>query len=218
LILSHQHKFLFLKTMKTAGTSLELALSPLAGSDAIVTRVSPKDEQKRRVGDAPRNFIYDPKAFGKKRRTYFNHIRAATVRERLGEPYWNELFKFTIERNPWDRQVSFYHHWCERNLDSPIPFEEFMSLPDARLDNFGIYTIDGQIAVDSVLKFERLEQDLAELLGRLRLERISLGNAKSGTRPRGRHYSSYYSPANRKRVEDWYAREIVAFGYKFEQA
>ena len=31
MILSHEHKFIFLRTKKTAGTSIELALSELCG-------------------------------------------------------------------------------------------------------------------------------------------------------------------------------------------
>ena len=40
MILSHKHKFIFLKTKKTASTSLEIALSKICGKDDIVTPVS----------------------------------------------------------------------------------------------------------------------------------------------------------------------------------
>ncbi len=48
MIVSHKHKFIFLKTNKTAGTSIEIALSKFCGEDDIITRISPKDEQTRR--------------------------------------------------------------------------------------------------------------------------------------------------------------------------
>jgi len=44
MIISHEHKFIFLKTRKTAGTSIELALSHLCGPDDIVTPMSPNDD------------------------------------------------------------------------------------------------------------------------------------------------------------------------------
>ena len=37
MIVSHKHKFIFLKTKKTAGTSIELALTKLCGDDDIIT-------------------------------------------------------------------------------------------------------------------------------------------------------------------------------------
>ena len=37
MIISHKHKFIFFKTRKTAGTSLQIALSEFCGSDDIIT-------------------------------------------------------------------------------------------------------------------------------------------------------------------------------------
>ena len=37
MIVSHKHKFIFLKTKKTAGTSIELALSRLCGPADVIT-------------------------------------------------------------------------------------------------------------------------------------------------------------------------------------
>jgi hypothetical protein len=37
MIVSHRHRFIFIKTHKTAGSSMEMALAPLCGPDDIVT-------------------------------------------------------------------------------------------------------------------------------------------------------------------------------------
>jgi hypothetical protein len=47
MILSHEHKFIFLRTKKTAGTSIELALSELCGPDDIITPLTREDEARR---------------------------------------------------------------------------------------------------------------------------------------------------------------------------
>lgn len=44
MILSHQHRFIFLKTNKTAGTSIEIALSQFCGPDYIIMPIPRKDE------------------------------------------------------------------------------------------------------------------------------------------------------------------------------
>jgi len=48
MILSHEHKFIFIKTQKVGGTSLEIALANYCRPDDIITGISPKDEQNRR--------------------------------------------------------------------------------------------------------------------------------------------------------------------------
>lgn len=47
MIISHKHKFIFVKTRKTAGTSVEIALSRHLGPDDIITPISPDDEKLR---------------------------------------------------------------------------------------------------------------------------------------------------------------------------
>jgi hypothetical protein len=216
VILSYQRRFLFLKTRKTGGTSIELALSPVAGPDAIVTRLARDDEAKRRAsGDRARNVLYDQQAPLRNNRKYYNHIKAPIVRERVGETLWNGLFKFSVERNPWDRQVSRYH-W-RQSIEGRWPtFDAYMEHKGARFDNFGIYSIGGEIVADFMIRFERLNEDFTTVLARLGLSGVSLPHAKGSHRPKGAHYSTYYTDATRKRVAEWYAAEIEAFGYRFE--
>lgn len=48
MIISHKHKFLYIKAQKTAGTSIEIALSNICGESDIITPISRVDEEKRK--------------------------------------------------------------------------------------------------------------------------------------------------------------------------
>ena len=46
-IINHKYKFIFVKTRKTAGTSLEIALSKFCNKNDLVTSIKPNDEKLR---------------------------------------------------------------------------------------------------------------------------------------------------------------------------
>ena len=60
MIISHKYKFIFLKTKKTAGTSIEISLSRYCGNNDIITPISIRDEAIRKLlGKKPQNFTTD---------------------------------------------------------------------------------------------------------------------------------------------------------------
>jgi len=48
MIICHERRFIFVKSHKTAGTSVEIALAGLCGAGDVITKISPQDEQTRR--------------------------------------------------------------------------------------------------------------------------------------------------------------------------
>ena len=58
---SHEHKFIFLMTKKTAGTSIELALTQLCGTDYIIAPLTEIDEARRIMGAVRRTAGGDPR-------------------------------------------------------------------------------------------------------------------------------------------------------------
>ena len=229
MIVSHQHRFIFLKTKKTAGTSIELALSELCGPLDIITPLTKIDEAKREPGAGPRNWRLhswwgSPRPLLERRwfkftaqdRGFYNHMPACEARPILGEAVWKSYFKFAFDRNPWDRQVSFYHHRYRRETKPP-PFKTFLLKDNrARVNNFDIYAIDGEVMVDFIGRFENLEADLKKALETVGLKLDhALPRAKTTFRKSDRHYRDYYDEESRGIVGDWYRREIGLLGYRF---
>lgn len=121
MIISHKHKFIFIKTRKTAGTSIEILLSSVCGEDDVITANSPKEENLRgelgykteqNVQISPR--YYTLKDFWKYLRTrkkpqFTNHCNAEFVKTHIPKKVWNSYYKFTFERNPYERYISLYY-------------------------------------------------------------------------------------------------------------
>ena len=214
MIVSHAHRFIFLKTRKTAGTSVEIALSTVAGADDVITPVSPTDEELRLSvgGRGPQNNESPPL-----RRKAFNHMPAKMTRNLVGADVWGRYRKLAIERNPWDAVVSLYF-WRFRNEEAP-PFGEFVQRPlieKLALQNAQTYRIDGAIAVDRVLRYESLAEDFGAVWAELSLPgEPELPRAKGGARPARAPYQSMYDDAARERVGSVFAAAIADFGYTF---
>jgi hypothetical protein len=230
MIVSHTHKFIFLKTKKTAGTSIELALSRLCGADDIITPLTTNDEALRAGGRGAQNWRLhgwwdSPRPMLKRRWLkftaedygFYNHMPAEDARALLNDDrVWRSYFKFAFDRNPWDRQVSFYHHRY-RSKAAPPPFPEFIrSDRRARINNYEIYSIDGHVAVDFVGRFEHLQEDLAHALAQVGITYDEeLPRAKTTTGRNAAPYRDYYDAKTRDIVGSWYAPEIELLGYAF---
>ena len=207
MIISHKYKFIFIKTRKTAGTSLEMYLSQYCGSNDIVTRFGIETK-----GHEPRNFdgFDDP------------HISCKEIKSKISPEIWNEYYKFTFERNPWDKMVSwFWHQGTVIDILKDLTFEEFCNKCKDGLHtiptDFEKYTIDGKICVDFIGKYENLLEDLNSVCQKLGLPfEPPLPRLKSEFKINKNHYSNFYNESTKKFVQSIFSKEIEHFGYFFE--
>lgn len=221
MIISHRHRFIFIKTVKTGGTSVEIALSRYCGPDDIITPISPADEALRaELGLAPQNHLagwpeYGPRDWFRllvQRRPklrYWNHIPAVEIRKRVGESVWNSYFKFTIERNAWDKTISDF--FWRRSNGGPQSLDAYFRRyrEKFRHYNFPRYAIQGRAAVDYVIRFDHLADDLGEALSRVGIEYDGwLPRAKSTSRTDRRPYSELLDPSQQRLIAKRFAPEI----------
>ena len=233
MIVSHQHRFVFIKTRKTAGTSIEIALAEHCGPADIITPIDEVDEQIRReLGHrGPQNFeLRQPVSglgglishlFGRNVVRHYNHAPASLIRARIGPQSYDSYRKFCVVRNPWDRAVSLY--FWRKNRPSSEKLDEEMSLaefvrdtPADVLSDARIFTIDGAAAVDRFVRYENLAEDLTTALAELGLPAIDLPWAKSGTRETKDHYSWIYDDESEARIRELCVWEIDNLGYEFD--
>jgi hypothetical protein len=157
MIISHKHKFIFLKTRKTASTSTEFALNEICGPDDVVTPVGVIDETKR-TGLGPRHYQYRPPLLstewpnlvsryvrnGKMPLNFYGHMHGWRVKRRVGKKIWNSYFKFAFDRNPWDREVSWYSHQLSVGRFTGSFEDHLRRLPKHTVENYEIYSCNGQ--------------------------------------------------------------------------
>jgi hypothetical protein len=179
MIISHKHKFIFIKTVKTAGTSVEVELNRILAPDDVATPIFPPVE-----GHEPMNYSWYKWGFLK--RQYYNHMPALEVREAIGVAKFSDYFVFCVEREPVEKCIS--HYSMLRN--SPDHQERLKSLTVDDYINTGRFPIDvpkytdgdGKLMVDRILRYENLDRELQEV-GKMLGFKISLRTrVKSGFR------------------------------------
>jgi Sulfotransferase family len=234
MIISHEHKFIFIKTKKTAGTAIEAALSALCGPSDVITPYRAESEEDRK-GPPPQNYRIEHPAKPKRplwRRLlgrperyyhpsvgYYEHMPAELVRVYAGEDAWKRYFKFAFERNPWDRQISWYFYKTKTKTKGERPsFERFMAnRRRAFVNNHDLYMDNGKLALDFIGRYESLDADLANALQTIGVGRklqVPHSNVTPNRTAR-KDYRSYYTPRTKALVAEWYAPEIELLGYGF---
>lgn len=238
MIVSHKHRFVFVKTHKTAGSSLEVALGRECGDDDIVSHM-----EDNIASGIPRN--YGPSsAFGaaysrfKPLRKlvsrhspmlgdyFYEHMPAWRIRELLGQEVWDNYFTFCFERNAWDKAVSYFL-WKKHGQGRAMPsFEDYVERKAHRLPVDSPLYCEHQggsdspesdgVIVDRIFEFRELGAALEELRERLGLELPEpLPREKTGVAMERKHYSEYYSERARAQVGRLFQREIEIMGYQF---
>lgn len=201
-IISFSRRFVFLKTRKVAGTSVEALIRPYLGSEDIVPAVTPRDEfYCANQGAISRNYLARAKdesrytelvldgrfeeaaSFlrGCKKRAS-SHMTYSQI-ERLIEKNGHKIrdfWVFTIDRHPYSWLISqcLYSNkkYNSGSLDvSGINKEEInrrvgsfltrMNIEDVM--NWGMYAKNGEVVVDDVLKYEKLNEGMAYVLNKL---------------------------------------------------
>jgi hypothetical protein len=79
-----------------------------------------------------------------------------------------------------------------------------------------LYSIDGEVAVDRVCLFEKLNDELEEVRQGLGLpEPLDLPRAKASFRKVRKHYRDYFGEEEKAMVEELFSREIALHRYEF---
>lgn len=194
MIISHTHRFIYLHSRKTAGSSIGVTLSRfLRDGDVAMGYAGPTLRAGHRPPDWQSSWrwlrpgdlrFHYPRVHAHMRMMRARHgatgthMTAAAVKALVGDQVWNTYTTFSFERHPFDRIISFFY-WRTRSLADPPAFADFVHALDAGdgrfierynlLDysNLPIYSINAELAVDVVGRFEHLSEDLAQITARI---------------------------------------------------
>jgi hypothetical protein len=212
MLVSHTAQFIFFKTVKTGGTSVELALQKL---------FLPRSVAKKQPFYEDGNGIVGARGASPAKENYWSHMTALEVYRKLGYSTFNRYRRISIVRNPFDKVVSqffFREHRGENFAVDKTKFNAYVRAAQRLPVDRNIYSIKKIICCTHLMFYERLQEDfnavLRELSGGEHRE-AELGRHKAGFRDKSIPYQDYYDPDSRDLVAKAFDFELENFGYSF---
>ncbi|UWR75096.1 hypothetical protein K4L04_11525 [Phaeobacter inhibens] len=164
MIVSHKHNFVYVKPGKTAGSSIELAISRYCGPQDMITKLRPREETQR-VDCVAR--VENPRFVNINSGEMIelqNHSRYCDALRIYGE----DIVDYDVvctERNPWEKAISSFFWKGNRRPERPVAprFKRFVS--DGRWpQDFDVYSLNGVCVADHIIRVERLKDDYRDFL------------------------------------------------------
>jgi hypothetical protein len=218
MLLSPGHGFLFVHIAKTGGTSVRAALARQCWRDPwywpmfLCARFSHLSGHRLAL-KLPR------------------HAKIIAAKELLPHEVFAGLFKFAFVRNPWDLQVSSYHHirrerphylgghenfteFLRWKLDPERPYQYHL---DTSIERQSDYLIDlaGKPCVDFIGRYEQLNEDFTRICRHLGLNPPALPHRRRAP-DREADYRRYYTDETAAWIARHFARDLAWFGYDFD--
>lgn len=209
-MISHKHKCIFVHIPRCGGSSIE---------DIIWPNESDRTEDNLWMG-----FVSEYR--NKHQTGGLQHLLARQIRKEVGAGIFDEHFKFSIVRNPWDKAVSQYLFMKRREdlreyigMRKRDKFKKYLSLIQKKEhaqwkpQHLFLENGEGNVLVDFIGKFENYVNCARSILLKLQIDGIYEIPHKN--KSRRTHYRDYYDSESKEMVREIYKQDIARFGYEF---
>tara|TARA_Y100000034_G_C6771625_1_gene344276 strand:+ start:178 stop:888 length:711 start_codon:yes stop_codon:yes gene_type:complete len=229
IVVNEEYKFVYLPIPKVASSSIKMALLPLFGKEEEYKRFckhraymqGKKNWNARwRKGMGIHKFYFSLRAF----QTDITVGKIQDLRK-------NGFVVFAAVRNPWDRAVSCYENKVNTKkkvhipgIKRTAPFEDFVNMiyttPDKKaninihwLPQYRFVSAYGELLLDEIIRFESLNADIGNLMGKLGCPELDLPHILRSKREPD--YRKYYNDETKALIAERFARDIELFDYEF---
>lgn len=159
------------------------------------------------------------------------HWSAFKIKKKFGSDIWNEYFKFTFIRNPYERLLSWYNMIDKsRNISNPNSFHSYIQnnihsfssfimenkkvnineLPPQKISQFQKISENKSVIVDFIGRYENLNEDFIYICKKLNIPEIILPHINKFDHD---HYMNCYTKEMINEV-NCFAEEDFIYFYK----
>ena len=212
VLVSHIYKFIYLKNVKVAGSSIESFFAQFC--------IAPADKATYNFPHKQNEIISEYGIVGgrlcKESLMWNSHKEAAAIKRDLGNDMFDKYLKFCVVRNPFDVMVSYYFY-----NESKDDFKTYVNKFKNRKNppsNLGRLFINNSPVCNFYIRYENLINDTIELLKILGIKDYNINDMpkhKSNYNPHIKSYKEYYDDETKEIVYKLFEKEIKFFNYEF---
>ncbi len=176
MIVSYSKNFIFIKTKKTAGSTVEAVLATGCAKSDIVTHPSvkyigldPTELGGKHRFDIEVDEDIESKRYGRKRGDFYNHMSAEELSQKMESAFWAGALKLTVERHPYEKVVSQTYYRLNKRQRTNGDFDKHLDRMVRKGDYVGFerWSIAGKSIIDEFIRQETLQADMARIGERL---------------------------------------------------
>ncbi len=215
-MISYKHNLIFVHIPKTGGTSIEDIIWP-----------SKKDRTEKNLWMG-----YVRPYYNKYQTGGMQHLLATQIRQEVGAKMFDQCFKFTIVRNPWDKVISQFMYIKKRQdvldfigMEKDDCLKTYLSLiqkctyVQSECQYKFFLDENGEQLVDYIGRFENFTEEVKTILKKKKLDRTLFGlrerkiphKMKSQRKP----YQDYFDDESAQMVQHIYSKDIELLNYQF---
>ena len=146
---------------------------------------------KKRLSKKSLNNLEKDKDHRFKKIVFFNHISGLKIKKLIDKKKWKNYFKFTIERNPYDKAISFMFFANRFKKFGSLETEMNKTIKLKKYLNYPLYTNNKkEKIIDYIINYSSLKKDIkyVEKKINLNINKFYL-KTKNYTRKDRSHYS-----------------------------
>lgn len=162
MIISLKYNYIYIRPRKTGSSTIEAVLQESLGPDDLFVR-----EELKVLAPIVKPGVNIPS-----HENLVTHIKIADIRDMIRDDIWERLYKFTSERHPYEKTVSYaYFKYTKRRARrEKFTFQDYLDqvVHSGKYASFPQYSINGRSVADDYIRLESFEKDMrrvAEHLG-----------------------------------------------------